>query len=278
MELHAGRGPAVSTRWVDLCLFYLLQLSLVRGSRPGKVVRRWVTEKVPAGLRWKGWLQRHRCRKQVKTHCANPAPVSACTAPQSDPRSLKKAARREVCADGEVHGANGHRGSPRATRRGSARPRGVPHERAVPGGGQSRVWSRWCPSARPSLWASQSCSSSLCSSSGVSSVAYRQPTNPHLSLHLPGGHHVSWLGPRAWHEPAARGLPLLAGAETASLGETAWSAEHKGLDEVKRWSVPLSPTKAMAVFCIVILLTVSGLHHHRQQPCGSTESLVPWLR
>lgn len=81
MELHAGRGPAVSTRWVDLCLFYLLQLSPVRGSRPGKVVLHWVTEKVPVGLRWKGWLQRHRHRKQVKPHCANPAPASACTAP-----------------------------------------------------------------------------------------------------------------------------------------------------------------------------------------------------
>lgn len=278
MELHAGRGPAVSTRWVDLCLFYLLQLSPVRGSRPGKVVLHWVTEKVPVGLRWKGWLQRHRHRKQVKPHCANPAPASACTAPQSDTRLLKKAARREVCADGEVHPANCRRGSPRATRGGSARPCGVPRERAVPSGGESRVWSRWCPSAHPFLWALQSCSSSLCSSCGWSSVAYQQPPDLQLALPLPGGRHVSWLGPRAWHEPAARGLPLLAGAGTASLGETAWSAEHKGLDEVKRWSVPLFPTKAMAVFCIVILLTMSGLHHHKQQPCGSTESLLPWVR
>lgn len=71
MELHAGRGPTASTRWVDLGLFYLFQLSPACGSRPGKVVHFWITENILLRLQRKGWLQRH-CH-QNRGNCTAPS-------------------------------------------------------------------------------------------------------------------------------------------------------------------------------------------------------------
>lgn len=278
MELHAGRGPAVSTRWVDLCLFYLLQLSPVRGSRPGKVVHRWVTEKVPAGSGGRGGCRGTVAKNRLKPiaptlHLHPPAPHRRATRGCSKKLLVGRFAQTARCTPLTAVGVPPGR-----------------HAAALPGRAVCPA-NVWCPAVgslefgavdAPALVRPCEHRRAVPPPSAPAAAwapwPYQQPPNPQLALPLLGGRRISWLGPRAWHEPAARGLPLLAGDEMASLGKTARSAEHKGLDEVKRWSVPLFPTKAMAVFCIVILLTTSGLHHHKQQPCGSTENLVPWVR
>lgn len=71
------------------------------------------------------------------------------------------------------------------------------------------------------------------------------------------------------------GSEMISPVLTACLGEASWSAEHKSLDEMKWCSVLLSLLKAMAFFCVIILLLMPGLQEHKQQPHRSTEILCP---
>ena len=71
MELHAGRDPAVSNRWVDLTLFYLFQLNPILYVDPD--LGRWF---VTGSLRRSWWCSsgRGRCRGTAtkngeKPHC-----------------------------------------------------------------------------------------------------------------------------------------------------------------------------------------------------------------